>query len=232
MSEDCLFLNVFTKPQVGEKNKAVMVWFYGGGFSIGDSATPVYIGSKLAANQDVVVVTVNYRMNVFGFPGAPTLPNQNLAILDQRMAVEWVRDNIAGFGGDPKRITIFGESAGAISVDYYAYAWLEDPIINGLIAQSGTAMMLEDSYKPEAVVKIRSDTWYNMTQKLGCGGEDKGDETVQCSQKKTWQQIQAALPGSNGEIGFATGFGPIPDDKILRSDYFARAKAGKLILKV
>jgi cholinesterase len=233
MSEDCLFLNVFTKPQVGEKNKAVMVWFYGGGFSMGDSATPLYIGSKLAATQDVVVVTINYRMNVFGFPGAPTLPDQNLGILDQRLAVEWVRDNIVGFGGDPKRITIFGESAGSMSVDYYAYAWLDDPIVNGFISQSGTSMMTDQDYDYRKLVQLRNDAWYEMTQKLGCGGQDKGDETVKCAQGKAWQQVQAAIPGNKGQANvFQTGFGPIPDEKVLPNNYYARAKAGKLIMKV
>src|SRR5436190_14586297 len=73
----------------------------------------------------------SYRLNVFGFPGNPSIPNLNLGLLDQRMAIEWVRDNIAAFGGDPSRITIFGQSAGSASVDYYSYAYTSDPIVAG-----------------------------------------------------------------------------------------------------
>jgi cholinesterase len=123
---------VWTKPQVGEKAKAVLVWIYvslvitaikkrtlifdqGGGFALGNTANPAYHGARLADDQDVVVVSMNYRLNILGFPGAPGLPDQNLGLLDQRLAVEWIRDNVAAFGGDPKRITLFGESAGKIT---------------------------------------------------------------------------------------------------------------------
>ncbi|KAF2430383.1 alpha/beta-hydrolase [Tothia fuscella] len=129
-SADCPFLNIWTKPQVGEKKKSVMVWIYGGGFNTGDSADPMYNGAVLASNQDVVVVvphSMNYRTNIFGFPGRPHT-DQNLGLLDQRLAVEWVRDNIKAFGGDKSRIVLFGQSAGATSVDFYSYAWRKDPI--------------------------------------------------------------------------------------------------------
>jgi cholinesterase len=124
-------VNVWTKPQVGEKAKAVLVWIYvsferytrmciliivqGGGFALGNTASPAYNGARLADEQDVVVVSMNYRLNILGFPGAPGLPDQNLGLLDQRLAVEWVRDNVAAFGGDPKRIALFGESAGMVA---------------------------------------------------------------------------------------------------------------------
>lgn len=200
---------------------------------MGDAATPLYIGSKLAETQDVVVVSINYRTNIFGFPGAPTLPNQNVGILDQRMAVEWVRDNIAGFGGDPNRITIFGESAGSMSVDYYAYAWLDDPIVNGFISQSGTAMMSEPEYRFQDLIDLRTKSWYTLTEKLGCGGSDRGPETVKCAQMKTVKEIQAAMPVDTGSANvFRGGFGPVPDDKVLPNDYYARARAGKLIMQV
>lgn len=116
--EDCLTLNVWTKPQAGEgeEKKAVLVFIHGGSFISGSSRVPVYNGQHIAGNQDVVLVTLNYRLNIWGFPGAPG-KTQNLGLLDQRLALEWVRDNIAGFGGDPDRITVFGQSAGGGSVD-------------------------------------------------------------------------------------------------------------------
>lgn len=130
-SEDCLTLNVWSKPAGssttdvggGDGLKPVLVWIYGGRFSAGTSNTPFYHGEFMADAQDVVVVTFNFRMNIFGFPGAPELEVKNLALLDQRLAVSWVRDNIAAFGGDPSRITIAGQSSGAWAVSNWAYAF-------------------------------------------------------------------------------------------------------------
>ncbi|OGM43972.1 hypothetical protein ABOM_007988 [Aspergillus bombycis] len=111
-SEDCLTLNVWTKPQAGEKKKAVLVWIYGGAYVSGSSSQPGYRGQFIADQTDVIVVSMNYRVNIFGFPGDPASP-ANLGLRDVRLALEWIRDNIAQFGGDPARITIFGQSAGA-----------------------------------------------------------------------------------------------------------------------
>ena len=89
-------------------------------------------GQYFAADEDVVVVTLNYRLGIFGFPGAPG-EAQNLGLRDQRLAVEWLRDNVSAFGGDPDRITIFGHSSGALAVDTWAYAYNDDPIVAGMI---------------------------------------------------------------------------------------------------
>lgn len=91
-SEDCLTLNLWTKPQSGEEKKAVMVWVYGGGFNSGGSRNAGYNGARLADEHDVIVVGINYRTNIFGFPRADFLDEVNLGLLDQRLAVEWVRD--------------------------------------------------------------------------------------------------------------------------------------------
>lgn len=130
-SEDCLTLNIWSKPgdslrtNVGGAAglKPVLVWIYGGRFSAGTSNTPFYHGEFMADAQDVVVVTFNFRMNIFGFPGAPELEVKNLAFLDQHLAVSWVRDHVAAFGGDPSRITIAGQSSGSWSVNNWAYAF-------------------------------------------------------------------------------------------------------------
>jgi cholinesterase len=106
-TEDCLYLSVWAPAKTpADTPKAVLVWIYGGGFVGGSTSMAMTDGSLLAKNQDVIVVAGNYRLSVFGFPGGPGLPDQNVGLLDQRAVVEWTRDNIAAFGGDPNKIVI------------------------------------------------------------------------------------------------------------------------------
>lgn len=120
-SEDCLQLNVFTPGTVAAK-RPVLVWIHGGGFAGGTGGTPVYDGTRLAMRGDVVVVTINYRVGALGFlhlhelTGGRIPATGNEGLLDQVQALRWVRDNIAAFGGDASNVTVFGESAGAMSV--------------------------------------------------------------------------------------------------------------------
>ncbi len=117
-SEDCLVLNVFTPALGGGRGRPVMVWLHGGGFSSGSGSGAVLDGTSLAKTSDVVVVTINHRLNVFGFTylGAAAGPEFALSggagMLDIVLALEWVRDNIDRFGGDPNLVTIFGQSGG------------------------------------------------------------------------------------------------------------------------
>lgn len=122
MSEDCLYLNVWTPTDVTEGKRPVLVYFYGGGFLAGDGSEPRYDGASMA-QEGIVVVTLNYRLGVFGFLAHPALTEEsphdasgNYGLLDQAQALRWVQNNIAAFGGDPERVTIAGESAGAMSV--------------------------------------------------------------------------------------------------------------------
>jgi para-nitrobenzyl esterase len=118
MSEDCLYLNVWTPGLRDGRKRPVMVWFHGGGYSSYSSNTDAYDGVRLCRRGDVVVVTLNHRLNAFGFLylaelGGPELADSgNVGLLDLVLALEWVRDNIAEFGGDPKNVLIFGESGG------------------------------------------------------------------------------------------------------------------------
>ena len=92
LGEDCLALNVWTKPQSGEIKKAVLVWIYGGSFTGGSSTWPLYKGAHLADEHDVVIVSINYRLTIFGFPLAEAFDIKNPGLLDMRLAIEWVRD--------------------------------------------------------------------------------------------------------------------------------------------
>lgn len=120
-SEDCLRLNVWTRSCAPSAGRAVVVWLHGGGFSWGSGSSPLTAGDQLARNQDVVVVTVNHRLGVFGYlhvpDGGEDWADSGIAgLLDLRLALEWVRDNIASFGGDPANVTIVGHSGGAAKV--------------------------------------------------------------------------------------------------------------------
>ena len=119
-SEDCLYLNVWT-PGLDHARRPVMVWIHGGAFVTGSGSMPWYDGTRLAAEADVVVVAINYRLGALGFLHLEEITegfegSGNLGVLDQIAALEWVRENIAGFGGDPDNVTVFGESAGGMSV--------------------------------------------------------------------------------------------------------------------
>ncbi|KAK8062488.1 hypothetical protein PG997_014585 [Apiospora hydei] len=197
----------------------------GPGFTIPGPHSPFFNGQYLADAEDVVVVTVNYRLGIFGFSGAPGLM-QNVALLDQRSAVEWVRDNIEGFGGDPSRITIFGQSAGGASVDYYSFAWTKDPIVAGLIPQSGTSLSFLPNTKEYA-----ESLWYNVTQTLGCGGpSDDPKEILSCIRTADVTTILAAaakVPALPTQALAQATFHPTIDNATVFADYEARAAAGR-----
>lgn len=143
MSEDCLYLNVWRPATSAHGRLPVMVWIYGGGFMFGSAAQPLYDGARLAAHG-VVVVSIAYRVGPMGFLALPALNAEsahhvsgNYGLLDQIAGLSWVKRNIAAFGGDPARVTIFGESAGAISVSILAASPLAHGLFAGAISESG-----------------------------------------------------------------------------------------------
>lgn len=138
ISEDCLYLNVWTGSKPKKSKRPVLVWIYGGGFSSGGSACPIYDGEALA-KEGVVFVSINYRVGVFGFFAHPDLnePSGNFGLLDQIAALKWVKKNIAAFGGDPEQVTIAGQSAGSMSVNALVASPLAAGLFNKAIAQSG-----------------------------------------------------------------------------------------------
>lgn len=143
-SQDCLYLNVWT-PGTDRKRRPVMVWIHGGAFILGSGSTSIYSGWRLARRGDVVVVTINYRLGALGFLSwegiAPVAdrPPANLGTRDQIAALTWVRDNISKFGGDPENVTVFGESAGAMSIGTLLGVPAARGLFHKAILQSGAA---------------------------------------------------------------------------------------------
>jgi para-nitrobenzyl esterase len=143
MSEDCLYLNVWTPAKSDTERLPVLVYIFGGGFQNGGGSEPRYDGGSMA-RKGIVAVTVNYRTNIFGFFSHPELTKEsphhasgNYGLLDQVAALEWVQRNIAAFGGDPNKVTIAGESAGSISVSALMASPLSRNLIAGAIGESG-----------------------------------------------------------------------------------------------
>jgi para-nitrobenzyl esterase len=146
LSEDCLYLNVWTPAKRTTKDLPVLVYYYGGGFVAGDASEPRYDGESMA-KKGIVVVTVNYRLNIFGCLALPELSAEapykasgNYGLLDQVAALKWVQKNIAAFGGNPRKVTIAGESAGSISVSELMASPLSKNLIAGAIGESGAAI--------------------------------------------------------------------------------------------
>lgn len=142
-AEDCLSLAVWTPANATTDSKLPVVLYWTGG---GDNTGGVNIPTQLPSNwvhrsQSHIVVTINYRVNIFGFPNARGLNGStNFAMQDQRKSVEWVAENIAAFGGDPEKITLWGQSAGSAAVDMYLFAWPNDPIVRAHVSSSGVAV--------------------------------------------------------------------------------------------
>lgn len=146
VSEDCLYLNIWTTANRNSKNLPVLVYFYGGGNVAGDASEYRYDGESMS-KKDIVVVTVNYRLNLFGYLAHPELSEEasykasgNYGLLDQLQALKWVGRNIAQFGGDPNNVTIAGESAGSISVSAQMASPLSKNFIDKAIGESGAAI--------------------------------------------------------------------------------------------
>jgi para-nitrobenzyl esterase len=165
VSEDCLYLNVWTPAKSRNEKLPVMFWIHGGAFTQGSSSLPLYNGAALSA-KGIIVVSVNYRLGVYGFLAHPELSAEspehasgNYGLLDMVAALRWVRDNIAALGGDPSRVTIVGQSAGAASVHHLIASPLAKGLFSQAIAQSGSGMGLSvpDRAVAEATGKGLSD---------------------------------------------------------------------------
>jgi para-nitrobenzyl esterase len=159
-SEDCLFLNIWTPGLGAAKRRPVMVWLHGGGFSMGSSSDLLYDGTNLARRGDVVLVGVNHRLNVFGYThfgdfGRPEFAHSgNAGQLDIIAALEWVRDNIERFGGDPKRVMIFGESGGGAKVSMLLASPPAKGLFHSAVIESGPGIRMSEREPASKVAEM------------------------------------------------------------------------------
>jgi para-nitrobenzyl esterase len=217
-NEDCLTLNVYA-PE-GAKNLPVMVWIHGGAFRLGYSGAPLYDGAEFA-KQGVILVTVNYRLGLLGFFAHPQLtaaakpgdPIGNYGLMDQLAALEWVKANIASFGGDPGNVTAFGESAGGSSMIYL----LANPKAKGLfqkaIVESGGGLQRPVDLKTNEQRGVQS------AANIGLGANATLAE-MRAKPAEDWIKAQGALQGG-------LGFGPFVDGRLVTEAPWVAFKEGR-----
>src|SRR5262245_58021620 len=216
-SEDCLYLNVWTRGLNDGGKRPVMVWLHGGGYDQGSGGAPGYDGAALAQHQDVVVVSVNHRLNVLGYlylkeVGGPEFESAaNVGQLDLVAALQWVRDNITAFGGDPSRVLIFGQSGGGGKVS----TLLAMPAARGLfhraVIESGATLR---GGSADAAGKYAETLLKSLGLKPGQGRE---------LQKVPLDKLMAATGGGTGAPAAgagALGFGPVVDGRVLPANPF------------
>ncbi len=214
-SEECLYLNLWTPTGSDAKSLPVMVFIHGGSFVSGAGSLPIYDGARLAVRGEVIVVTLNYRLGALGFlaggSGADRLAG-NYGFRDQQLALQWVRKNIGGFGGDPTRITIFGESAGAMSVGAHLVA----PGSRGLFSN---ALMESNPYgvpfkTRSGADKIRSE-FDTMTVAAGCRGRLACLAKLPAGTIVRAQDEVVPLQAFAGELGSILAWAPYVDDRLI-----------------
>ncbi|KAL2810033.1 Alpha/Beta hydrolase protein [Aspergillus granulosus] len=215
--EACLTLNVIRDSSVeAGSNLPVGVWIHGGGFVMGSGADQRYNMSAIVANahrigKPFIGVTINYRLSAWGFLGSREITetgNTNLGLRDQRLALQWIQENIAAFGGDPSKVTIFGESAGAMSVGFHltAYGGRDDGLFRAAIMQSGGSVMAS-SMNTTAYQGMYDE----IVGKVGC---DTAQDTLQCLREVSFKRLNAVFNGTDGNPAY--NFSPAVDHDLVK----------------
>jgi para-nitrobenzyl esterase len=209
MSEDCLVLNIWTPALRDHHKRPVMVWLHGGGFSTGSGANPVYDGTNLARKGDVVVVTLNHRLNIFGHlylaraGGTEYAESGNLGVLDLVAALHWVHVNIAEFGGDPANVTIFGQSGGGAKVSVLMAMPQTRGLFHRSIVQSGSQL---DGLTPDEA---------NASALAFLKAADVPVTDLARLQKLPFEQLLAARRKAMLAPGVPVNFSPVVDGKFV-----------------
>lgn len=223
-AEDCLSLAIWTPANATSEDKLpVGLFLPGGSFRGGGLDAPYHIPAGwVNRSQKHIMVTMNYRVHIMGFPNAAGLEDQNLGILDQRLALEWVYTNIEAFGGDPKRITVWGHSAGGVAADVLNFAYPDDPLAAGFFLMSGAAMRTF-SQGDNAL----QTNFTHVAKGLGCDFPDDPKAEVECMQQVPINLITNFV-GHYGDKRKKPSlfFRPTVDNKIIFKNYTERAEQG------
>ncbi|KAK7498999.1 hypothetical protein BaRGS_00009808 [Batillaria attramentaria] len=211
MSEDCLYLNVWVPRGFGSTPpRTTMVWIYGGGFWAGTSTLTVYDATKLAATENVIVVSMNYRMGTLGFLYTNTTHAPgNMGLLDQVMALRWVHQNVDNFGGSPDSITIFGESAGAASVGFHLMSPLSMDYFSRAIMQSSSPLVDWGVTSNSKALRRSQD----VAELVGCPAESASG-MVECLRSKDAQNLTDTM-WQVAEYWFDVPIAPVVDKHFL-----------------
>jgi para-nitrobenzyl esterase len=216
-SEDCLSLNIFT-PAADEKQRPVMVFIHGGGFLIDSGSRPRTYGGPLAETGDVVVITIEYRMGAFGFLYVDGI-SPNLGLQDQVCALQWIREHITDFGGDPANVTIFGESAGATSVAYLMVMPAAKGLFHKAILESG-AFPFESQADNQRFARTGTRKFFRELR------IPPGDLTA--LQQVPYAEIMAAGKKVGGRLLFSDrAFYPVIDGNIVPEDVYGILRSGR-----
>ncbi|HUI63463.1 MAG TPA: carboxylesterase/lipase family protein [Bacteroidota bacterium] len=232
-SEDCLYLNVWTTADRGE-GKPVMVWIHGGGFAIGSGSEPMYDGSAFA-EDGVVEVSINYRLGPFGFMAHPALSAEspmhvsgNYGLLDQIEALRWVQRNIEAFGGDPHKVTIFGESAGSVSVGCLIASPLAKGLFQRAIMESGVPSSLPLLHSPGERDSSAETAGEEIARELGIANpEGKSAAIAAKLRSESAEQLLEASHPRIGLFGKGRRMGPAIDGYVLPRDPMDTFAAGE-----
>lgn len=216
-NEDCLHLNVWT-PAADDSARPIMVFIHGGGNAVGSASDPFYDGARLASAGEQVVVTFNYRLGALGWLTEPSLPAVNLGLRDQIAALRWVRDNAAAFGGDPDRVTVFGESAGAVNT----CTLLGAPEAAGLFAR---AIVQSGACNHRSGPVYAEQMSVPFVQSSGCGDTD---DPLQCLRALPADSVVALEPTGYPSVGGlgGQGWGPSIDPDTLPMQTLDAMEAG------
>lgn len=207
-NEDCLTLNVWAPKDPPQKPVPVMVWVHGGSFVFGSGASADYDGQKLAETSGAIVVTINYRLGPLGFLAHPALRNEDpnypsaamYGFEDQRMALTWVKNNIAAFGGDAGNVTLFGESAGGISTCLHLLSPKSQGLFHRVIIESGACAL----GRPSGTEQDAEVQGAEFAQALGCDSGDAAQDLA-CLRGKPVEEVILALPTSAVDIAGSDG---------------------------
>ncbi|KAF8697698.1 type-B carboxylesterase lipase family, partial [Rhizoctonia solani] len=250
IDEDCLSINIWA-PSTSRLKKSqllpVSIYIYGGSFDQGGTSIPVYEATNLVENQDVsisithptselvlngsleqiIVAELNYRVTIFGNPNSPYLASKggaaNVGLLDQRSAIEWLQKNIAAFGGDPKRMIAFGQSAGSISAGYLPFAYPKNPIVTGIGEISASTLIPDTTI---IMPEFAQGNFTDLASVVGCAPGNTSDKQIfECMQNVPWKTLTDYIAGHPEKSYF---FRIVADGITAFSDIPARIAAGKL----